>query len=133
MHTPQPSQHTSHRQSLGRRGEDLAADYIASIGMSALWRNWRCRFGEIDIIAESDDSIVFIEVKTRRGLSAGDPLEAVTPLKLARLKQLIALWFQEQGEDSLHTHRKSARLDVIGILIPGDGAEPMIRHIVGVL
>lgn len=133
MHTSQPSQFTRHRQSLGRKGEDLAADYIASIGLSVIQRNWRCRHGEIDLISQSDDEIVFIEVKARRGLGGGDPLEAVTPLKLARLKRLIALWFQEQDDHAQLTHRKSARLDVIGILIPGGSAEPVIRHIIGVL
>ena len=62
---------------LGRRGEDLAAGYLESLGMLVVERNWRCTEGEIDIVALDGDALVIAEVKTRRSLDYGHPFEAV--------------------------------------------------------
>src|SRR3954464_14821429 len=74
---------------LGRRGEDLAARYLTDLGYRILARNWRCRSGEIDLVAADLEpgrrTIVFCEVKTRSGLGFGDPLEAITWAKGRRL------------------------------------------------
>ena len=76
------------RQELGRDGEEAAAEYLTERGMQVVSRNWRCRYGEIDIIAREGAVLVFCEVKTRRGTGFGVPLEAITAAKLARMRRL---------------------------------------------
>ena len=73
---------------LGRRGEDLAADFLQAHGMRIVERNWRCPEGEIDIVALDGDALVIAEVKTRKSLAFGHPFEAVGADKLARLHRL---------------------------------------------
>ncbi|MEC4840811.1 YraN family protein [Mycobacteroides chelonae] len=78
---------TSTRAQIGSRGEDLAADYLSKDGFTVLDRNWRCRYGELDIIAADGEVLVFVEVKTRTGRAFGTPAEAVTHTKLRRLRR----------------------------------------------
>jgi putative endonuclease len=111
---------------LGRHGEELACAYIEQRGWTVLERNWRCRQGEIDIIALDGGEYVFVEVKTRSSLAFGDPLQAVTAPKLARLRRLAATWCAADPG----THH-DIRLDVIGILISGPHP-PVIDHLVRV-
>ena len=75
------------KDALGRYGEDVAARHLAEAGLVVLERNWRCREGEIDIVARDGDVLVVCEVKTRRDTAYGSPLEAVTPRKAARLRR----------------------------------------------
>lgn len=77
-------------QELGRYGEDVAVRHLHDQGLVILERNWRCRAGEIDIVARHGDVLVFCEVKTRRSDRFGSPVEAVTPRKLARMRVLAA-------------------------------------------
>lgn len=115
-------------QSLGHRGEELAAGHLRRRGYRILETNARSRLGEIDIIAEApgegDRPLVFVEVKTRRGTAFGSPLEAVGPEKQRRLARLAEAW-RQQHPDLAH---RPCRLDVIGITIPRSG-EPVIEHI----
>jgi len=83
---------------LGRRGEEVAAAFIRDSGMRILERNWRCRDGEVDILARDGDTLVAVEVKTRSGKSHGTGLEAVTPQKIARLYGLAARWLDGRSE-----------------------------------
>jgi putative endonuclease len=118
---------TESKRQLGVRGEDLACAELERQGMRVLERNWRCRLGEIDIVAaetgEKGVTLVFCEVKCRSGLGFGHPLEAITFAKMRTLRQLAALWMRE--------HRLKAatiRLDVIGVvLVPG--TEPSVTHV----
>ncbi|HZD37826.1 MAG TPA: YraN family protein [Actinomycetes bacterium] len=80
------------RGQLGRRGEDLACERLAAAGLRIIERNWRCRSGEIDLIAAGPGLLVFCEVKTRRGNGYGTPAEAVTLAKRVRLRQLAAAY-----------------------------------------
>ena len=64
---------------LGALGERIAAAYLTDAGLRVLDRNWRCREGELDIVAREGDALVFCEVKTRRGIGFGHPVEAVDP------------------------------------------------------
>jgi putative endonuclease len=73
---------------VGEYGERLAVRHLESVGFVVLARRWRCARGELDIIAVDDGCLVVCEVKTRRSVNAGEPAEAVTPAKLARLRQL---------------------------------------------
>ncbi len=114
-------------QALGRWGEQLAADHLLATGAAVLARNWRCRAGELDLVAlENDGTIVFVEVKTRSGTGYGQPEEAVSRRKAARLRALAREW--------LSTHRPAGahelRFDVIAIVRVA-GAPPVVRHLRG--
>ncbi|MFZ2529906.1 MAG: YraN family protein [Rhodococcus sp. (in: high G+C Gram-positive bacteria)] len=114
-------------QQLGALGEDLAAEFLASIGMTVLERNWRCRYGELDLIARDGAVLVFVEVKTRTGLGYGSPAEAVTPAKADRIRRLAGLWLSEQ-----ETRWRRIRVDVVTVLV-ADGRAPTITHLKQVL
>jgi putative endonuclease len=75
-------------------------------------RNWRCRIGEVDIIAQDRDRFVFVEVKTRSADGFGHPFEAITPVKVARLRQLVAAWCENRQASGI-----KVRLDAISVLI----------------
>lgn len=98
------------RQLLGKKGEDLAAKYLEDHGYTIIARNFKARYGELDIIATEGSTLVFIEVKTRIGRKFGLPEEAVTPRKLREVIQ-TAQYFK-----LLHPELPdSLRIDVIGI------------------
>ncbi|MFZ5918159.1 MAG: YraN family protein [Chloroflexota bacterium] len=83
------------RRSLGRLGEELAARALIERGYRVHARNWHCPAGEVDIVAQDGETLVFVEVKTRRGRDFGTPEEGVTPAKQARLIELAAAYVQE--------------------------------------
>ncbi|MUM16715.1 YraN family protein [Mycobacterium sp. CBMA271] len=116
---------TTTRAQIGTRGEDLAADHLRTDGFAILDRNWRCRYGEIDIIAADGEVLIFVEVKTRTGQRFGTPAEAVTHAKLRRLRRLAGIWLAAQKNSW-----PSLRIDVIEVRLTGPVAE--ITHIVGV-
>jgi putative endonuclease len=110
---------------LGRRGEDLAATYLTDRGLVLLSRNWRCREGELDLVATDGNALVVCEVKTRTSGEFGDPAVAVTAAKALRVRRATNAWLQR--------HRVgwcSTRFDVVTVLWPTDG-EPVLRHIRG--
>ncbi|UFU08400.1 YraN family protein [Ruania halotolerans] len=114
------------KDELGRFGEDLAADWLTQAGLDVLDRNWRCREGEIDLVARDGHDLVVVEVKTRRTLAFGHPAEAVTAAKLRRLRRLAAQWL------AAHEVRPAGiRLDVVAIWRP-DGAPIRVQHLRGV-
>jgi putative endonuclease len=120
----------SARQALGARGEDLAVAELQRQGMEVLARNWRCRLGEIDIVAaemvDGRTTVVFCEVKCRSGLGFGHPLEAITWAKRRKLRSLAAEWL------SVHeVYAASIRIDAIGVLLVR-GEEPRMTHVRGV-
>lgn len=114
------------KDDLGRRGEDLAARYLEDAGYRVVARNWRCARGEIDIIARTGDTLVFVEVKTRSSLAFGHPFEAITATKLARLRVLAGAWCAETSPAA-----PLIRLDAIAVVAPRDG-RPEIEHLLGV-
>jgi putative endonuclease len=118
---------TESKQQLGVRGEDLACAELQRQGMQVLERNWRCRLGEIDIVAAeagvSGMTLVFCEVKCRSGLGFGHPLEAITFSKMRTLRQLAALWMREH-----HLRASAIRLDAVGVVLAA-GQEPSITHV----
>ena len=114
------------KDAVGRYGEDLAAARLSAGGARILDRNWRCRDGELDIVAVEDGVLVFVEVKTRSSLAFGDPAEAVHPVKAERLRRLAARWLVEHPE----TYWPDIRFDVMAIVRGGpDG--PAVRHLRG--
>lgn len=114
------------RSAVGRYGEDVAARHLAESGMVVLVRNWRCDLGEIDVVARDGTTLVVCEVKTRRGLDYGTPLEAVTARKMLRLRQLTARWLAETGEQPA-----DVRIDVVSVLLRAQGAA-VVEHLRGV-
>jgi putative endonuclease len=110
---------------LGDHGERIAAAYLTDAGLRVLDRNWRCRDGELDIVARDRDALVFCEVKTRRGTGFGHPVEAVTAVKQRRLHTLAQRWLAAHDE-----HAPDLRFDVIGVLMrPGRPA--LVTHLRG--
>ena len=98
------------RKSLGLQGEDLAASFLEQKGFTIVCRNYRCRSGEIDIIARKKKLLCFIEVKTRRTRRFGLPQEAVTPAKQYKIGRV--------AQDFLQRHKLEnwpARFDVIAV------------------
>lgn len=116
------------RGALGRYGEDVAARLLVDAGMTVLERNWRCRDGEIDIVAADGDAVVVCEVKTRRAGGFVHPMAAVDRRKAERLRRLAARWLSERW---LTRHPQpppgGVRIDLVGVLLPAGGA-PLVEH-----
>ena len=109
----------------GVLGEEIAVGFLTVRGYRILERNFRCRGGEVDIIARdpADKSLVFIEVKARRGLAYGVPQLAVTPFKQRQVSKAALTWLSKN-----RLHDTNARFDVIAILLHTDAAHS-IEHI----
>jgi putative endonuclease len=100
---------------LGAHGERIATAYLTDRGLRVLDRNWRCRDGELDIVAREGDALVFCEVKTRRAIGFGHPVEAVGHEKQRRLRTLAQRWLAAHDE-----HAADLRFDVVGVLVRED-------------
>lgn len=110
---------------LGRWGEQVALAFLADRGWSVVERNWRCRYGEIDLIVHDPIGgvLAFVEVKTRRSEDFGGPLAAVDARKAARLRRLAGIWLHE------HPHRAAlVRLDVVAVW-DRHGRPPLVQHV----
>lgn len=112
---------------LGWDGEEVAARHLSGLGWVLLDRNWRCREGELDIVAvEPDGTCVFCEVKTRSSTYFGAPSEAVGPVKARRIRGLALRWLAEHPE-----RRGSAlRFDVVSV-VRRRGWAPELEHLRG--
>lgn len=126
----------SHDQYVGRIGEDLADAHLRGLGWQIIERNWRCRSGELDIIARDPEpagrgTVVFVEVKYRSGLGFGDPLEAITRAKVARLRQLGLAWLRQRQEDGAAPVAEELRIDAVGVL-RRPGEPHLVTHVRGI-
>lgn len=101
------------RQALGAAGEALAARWYEAAGYAVVDRNWRCRDGELDLVAAAPGVVVFCEVKTRRGARFGAPFEAVTVAKQRRLRGLARRWLAEHPGSGA----PRVRFDVASVLV----------------
>ena len=101
-------------------GERRAAAWYEARGYEILARNWRCREGELDLVARRGGVLAFCEVKARSGTAFGVPAEAVTAAKQARIRRLAARWLAEHGS-GLGRRPGTIRFDVAAIL--GEGLE----------
>ena len=106
----------------------MAVEHLQSLGLRVLTRNWRCRYGELDVIAADDvlNIAVFVEVKTRTSDRFGGVEQAVTPDKVRRLRRLAGLWLAAQDGNW-----SEVRIDVVGVRI-GRRRDPEITHLQGV-
>ncbi len=110
------------RQGLGRTGERLAAEALVSKGYCILERNFRCRLGEIDLVAEDEQDLIFVEVKARRGVSFGLPEDALTIRKRRKLMEVASYYLD------LHTcSERSWRIDVVAVQFSSNGKLEEIR------
>ena len=112
------------RSLTGARGERIARDYLESQGYDVLDTNYRCRWGEIDLVAQQDDTLVFVEVRTKRHLSYGTPQESLTKSKVARLIATAETYLQEHESDGANW-----RIDLIAVLLAPNGAVAEVQHI----
>jgi putative endonuclease len=109
--------HQTDRIGLGRNGEDIAVRYLERRRWTVLERGFRMLRGEIDIIARDKGTLVFVEVKTRRGLGFGPPAAAVTPSKQSRIRRIAQAYLSRKGLAGV-----VCRFDVIAIIVDADGA-----------
>lgn len=110
------------RHVLGLYGERLAGNYLQSLGYEILERNWRCSIGEIDLIARDKSRYVFVEVKTRNGSGFGHPLEAITDVKLGRLRKLVGEWCRSRQLSGI-----DVRIDAVSVLV--DKGRVQLEHL----
>jgi putative endonuclease len=104
------------RAAIGAYGERVAVRLLTDAGLQVLDRNWRCRDGELDVVARDGDALVFCEVKTRTGTGFGHPAEAVTRAKRRRLRLLARAWLAAHDQ-----HAPDLRFDVVGVHVPASG------------
>lgn len=120
-----PSIGRDNRKKIGRQGEELAADYLLSHGLTIRERNWRCRSGELDIIAEDGDTLVIAEVRTRRNTGTfGSAQESVTRRKSLQVRQTATAYLYQSG---LSNHK--LRFDVVAVLLSPGGEVIRIDHV----
>jgi putative endonuclease len=100
----------------------MAVRTLVARGYRVIGRNWYCRYGELDIIAEDGDELVFVEVKTRHGTAMGMPEEALTPAKWKRLLAAAQQYLLEQ-----ETPERAYRFDVVAIDVDGRGRVVEVR------
>jgi putative endonuclease len=117
------------RHRLGATGERLAAEHLERRGYSVLERNFRTRWGELDIVAFDGHTLAFCEVKSRRaGGSRGGPFEAVGPGKQLRVRRMAGSWLAERRE---RPRAPVLRFDVIGVTFDAAGRLISLEHLEG--
>jgi putative endonuclease len=108
----------------GRKGEDEAAAYLARCGYEIVARNYRCPWGEVDIIAREGGTLVFVEVRSRTSLAFGLPEESVDARKRARLRMAARHYLYSCGGPG-----GGCRFDVVTLLWGPGGGVREIRHL----
>ncbi|MCS7053342.1 MAG: YraN family protein [Ignavibacterium sp.] len=112
------------KSKLGKKGEEVAKDYLISKGYEIIKQNYRYGHGEIDLIAKIPERelLVFVEVKTRKNLELGDPILALNPKKISQLKKIAELYLYENQIKEIE-----CRFDVITVLLE-DSENPIVEH-----
>jgi putative endonuclease len=117
------------RPALGRLGEQLAADHLLRRGYDIVERNYRTRWGELDIVAFDGQTLAFCEVKTRRANGAGgSPLEAVRSLKRAQVRKMAGQWLVDRTD---RPRADTLRFDAIGVTVDAAGRLVSLEHLEG--
>ena len=115
---------TTHRIRLGKWGEGVAGRFLQEKGYVLLETNYRCRWGEVDIVAQEGEELVFVEVRTRRGVEFGTPEESVTAAKARKLIATAQEFLQEHDQVNA-----GWRIDLIAIRLDGDRRVQDITHL----
>ncbi len=110
------------KQELGRMGENLAAIYLEKQGYEILDRNWRFQHAEIDIIARNENTLIFIEVKSRSDDYFGEPEDAVSPRKMTLIADAATRYME------LMDHEWAVRFDVISLIIKSEEVYTLDHH-----
>jgi putative endonuclease len=110
------------RKQTGQLGEQAAVHYLVSNGYQIVTRNWRCRLGEIDIVAKTNNTLVFIEVRSKRSSSFGNAESSITPKKQLRMQRLAYAYLQAIHGSSTPNYR----IDLLAIDL--EGANATVRH-----
>jgi putative endonuclease len=115
---------TSPGQALGARGEELARRHLEGQGLALVEKNVRTAHGEIDLVMAEGDTLVFVEVKTRRSSRFGAPEEAITANKMQKMIDSALAYLQARNR-----LESSWRLDVVAVFIPPGRGQAQVRHI----
>lgn len=113
------------RKGLGDRGEEAAYGFLCRLGWHIIERNYRCRMGEIDIVARDGDVLVFVEVRSRSGLRLGLPEESVGFTKQKKLRLLAQQYLLARPRFTNHP----CRFDVLAVMLNEQGEAKSIKHI----
>jgi putative endonuclease len=100
----------------GKLGEDLAVAHLQKAGYQIIAQNYRCLYGEVDIVARDGDTIVFVEVKSRKSETFGEPQEAVGPEKRKKLSRISLHYLQQKQLETFN-----ARFDVMAVKMSPEG------------
>ena len=117
---------TDARHTLGRRGEELAAQHFERLGFEVLARRHRTRFGELDLVVRDGGVLVFVEVKTRRP-GPGRPFDALDAAKQLQVRRMGAAWLTECE----HAFYEALRFDAVGVVVTADGRLVSLEHLEG--
>ena len=120
---------TDPRHRLGHTGEDLALRHLERRGYTLVERNYRTRFGEIDLIVFDGTTLVFCEVKTRRA-GSGSPWDALRASKRAQVRRMASAYLAEQDD---RPRADRLRLDAIGVVIDARGRLERLDHLEGAI
>jgi putative endonuclease len=115
------------KQALGQRGEAMAQAHLQHKGYHIITTNWRCKEGEIDIVAHKDDAWAFVEVRTRRAPDTSFAFESITPAKRRKMIAVSHAYRAAHGLEEAFTS-----IDVIGIALPR-GHAPIVEHVIDAL
>ncbi|WP_405156290.1 YraN family protein [Paenibacillus sp. FSL K6-0108] len=114
------------RQQKGRLGEEAACGWLREHNYRILKRNWRCRSGEIDIVASHEGMIIFLEVRSRSGTGQyGTPQESVDVRKMQQVRATASVYLQMKGETN-----HQIRFDVIAVMLDKAGETVSVDHII---
>jgi putative endonuclease len=117
------------RPQLGRLGEQLAAEHLIRRGFQIVERNYRTRWGELDIVAYDGRTLAFCEVKTRRLSGPGrNPLESVHGRKRSRVRRMAGSWLIERTD---RPRAETLRFDAIGVTLDAAGRLVSLEHLEG--
>jgi putative endonuclease len=117
------------RPQLGRLGEQLAAEHLIRRGFQIVERNYRTRWGELDIVAYDGRPLAFCEVKTRRVNAAGrSPFESVHALKRSKVRKMAGRWLIERTD---RPYADKLRFDAIGVTFDASGRLVSLEHLEG--
>ena len=109
--------------STGKTGEQLALDYLLEKGYRLVEQNWRCKLGEIDLVMQDKDTLVFVEVKSRTSDQFGSPEEAITPHKLKRMEKLAQYYLLQKHSS------QDWQIDLAAIMLDKNNKTGKINHL----